>query len=244
MAASPTPSFDFKGTYNSLPIGEVFSTIYYYAFSGSVPNQHDPLFIHLRIKSNNLDVYKEISKSLSSTFNNLLSQTNPEYANESHGENITKEPLLNFQDKILIICDNRNNNFRNTALEELINITSSSQFLRGLRNYDVQYTADMDALIEYNRKQMSLVMPDLSSLNTNPNAALQQKYGCQMTCMNYQNVDTNLEYYLKFFENSAFVLKPKNLRYTPVSFKKPKKQNVALSYAPREISMPQFQANI
>ena len=82
-----------------LPIGQVFNTISSYAFSGSAPNQLDPLFIHLRIKSNNQDIYKEISNSLSSNFNNLLSQMNPEYADESHGENITKEPLLNFQEK-------------------------------------------------------------------------------------------------------------------------------------------------
>ena len=63
----------------------------------------------------------------------------------------------------------------------------------------------MDSLIEYNKKQMSIVMPDLSSLNTNQSAALQQKYGCQMTCMNYQNLDTNLSYYLKFFQSSAFM---------------------------------------
>ena len=244
VAASPSPSYDFKGTYNCLPVGEVFSTINSYAFSGTAPNPHDPLFIHLRVKSNNLDVYKEISKALGSAFSNLLSQTDPEYANEAHGENITKEPLLSFMGKTIIICDNRNNNFRNTALEELINITSSSQFLRGLRNYNVQYAPDMNALINYNKKNMSLVMPDLSSINKNQNAALQQKYGCQMTLMNYQNLDTNLEYYLKFFHSSAFVLKPKALRYIPVAIPPPPKQNVALSYAPRDITMPQFTANI
>jgi len=244
VAASPTPSFDFKGMYNSIPIGEVFSTVKSYAFSGAAPNYHDPLFIHLRIKSNNLDIYKEISESLTSTFSNLLSQTDPKYANESKGENITGDPLLTFQGKVIIICDNRNNNFVKTPLEELINLTSSSQFLRGLRNYNVQYTPNMNDLINYNKKQMSIVMPDLSSLNTNQNAALQQKYGCQMTCMNYQNLDTNLEYYLKFFQNSAFVLKPKNLRYIKTSFAPPPAQTVALSYAPRTIAMPQFKANI
>ena len=244
VAASPDRSFDFKGTYNSLPVGEVFSTINAYAFSGAAPNPQDPLFIHLRVKSNNLDIYKQLAKSLSDTFHNLLSQTNAEYANESHGENITKQPLLTFKGKVLLICDNRNNNFRNTPLEELINLTSSSQFVRGLRNYDVQYSPDMNELIDFNKKNISIVLPDLSSLNDNQSASLQQKYGCQMTCMNYQNLDTNLTYYLKFFQNYAFILKPKNLRYIPVSFKQPTPQDVALSYAPRSISMPQFTANI
>ena len=177
-------------------------------------------------------------------FSNLLAQGNSEYANESNGENITAKPLMDFIGKTIIICDNRNNNFRNTPLEELINITSSSLFLRGLRNYNVQYTPDMDGLITYNKKNMSLVMPDLSSLNTNQNAALQQKYGCQMTLMNYQNLDTNLEYYFKFFASSAFVLKPKALRYVPVGIPPPEPQDKAVDYKPRDISMPQFSANI
>ena len=63
VAASPTPSFDFKGTYNSIPIGEVFSTIKSYALSGAAPNYNDPLFIHLRIKSNNLEYKNNIEFS-------------------------------------------------------------------------------------------------------------------------------------------------------------------------------------
>ena len=68
VAASPSSSYDFKGTYNCLPIGEVFSTVNGYAFSGQAPNPHDPLFIHLRVKSNNLDIYKQLAKSLGSSF--------------------------------------------------------------------------------------------------------------------------------------------------------------------------------
>ena len=102
----------------------------------------------------------------------------------------------------------------------------------------------MDELMEHNKKNMSIVLPDLNSLDKNQNAALQQKYGCQFTCMSYQNLDANLEYYLKFFANSAFVLKPANLRYKPTTIKKPPPQDPSLSYAPRSISMPQFKGSI
>lgn len=244
VAAGPTDNNHFKGTYNGIPIGEVFDTINRYAFSGGAPNQHDPLFIHLRIKSNIPDVFYQIAKELTTNFNNLLSQIDSKYAYEAHGENFTKEPLLNFQDKIIIICDNLNNNFRGTPLDELVNLTSNSQFFRGNRTYDIEFTPDMNDLIEFNKKNMSIVLPDLSALNKNQNAALQQKYGCQMTCMNYQKLDTNLEYYLKFFANSAFVLKPKSLRYVPVTFTRPPPQDPQLSYAPRKIDMPQFQGSI
>ena len=244
VAAGPSDNYHFKGTYNGIPIGEAFDTVNRYAFSGGAPNQHDPLFLHLRIKSNIQDVFFQVANALTANFNNLLSQADSKYAYEAHGENFTKEPLLNFQNKVIIICDNAGNGFRGTPLDELVNLTSNSQFFRGVRSYDVEFTPDMNDLIEFNKKNMSLVQPDLSALNKNQNAALQQKYGCQMTCMNYQNMDTNLEYYLKFFANSAFVLKPKALRYVPVTFTRPPPQDPQLSYAPRPINMPQFQGNI
>ncbi len=37
---------------------------------------------------------------------------------------------------------------------------------------------------------------------------------------------------------SAFILKPKNLRYLPVVLSKPTPQNVQLSYAPKNIDLP------
>ena len=98
--------------------------------------------------------------------------------------------------------------------------------------------------IDFNKKNMSIVLPDLSVLNKNQNASLQQKYGCQLTCMSYQNLDTNLAYYLNFFANSAFVLKPASLRFIPVTFTTPPPQDPQLSYAPRKIDMPQFSGNI
>ena len=244
VAASPIQNFHFKGTYNSIPVGEVFQAINSYALSAACPNPKDPLFIHLRIKSNNIDIYKKITKALTSNFNNLLAQTSAEFADESHGENITNKPILDFRGKICLICDNPTKNFRGTSLEELINLVTGGNFVRGLREHNVEYSSDMDELMEHNKKNMSIVLPDLNSLDTNQNAALQQKYGCQFTCMNYQKMDANLDYYLKFFASTAFVLKPANLRYQPTTIKKPPPQDPSLSYAPRSIAMPQFQGNI
>jgi len=89
VAASPIQNFHFKGTYNSIPIGEVFQAVNSYALSSACPNPKDPLFLHLRVKSNNIDIYKKITKALTSNFNNLLAQSSAEFADESHGENIT-----------------------------------------------------------------------------------------------------------------------------------------------------------
>jgi len=94
---------------------------------------------------------------------------------------------------------------------------SNSVFLRASRFYDVKYTPDSGELIEYNKKQMTLCIPDLGPYDTNISAATAMKYGCQWIGMNFQNFDANMEYYDLFFDKtgSAFVLKPEPLRLVP-----------------------------
>ena len=74
-------------------------------------------------------------------------------------------------------------------------------------------------LKEYNKKNMTLSMPDLSALNNNLPCQLHFSYGCQMVCMNYANDDSNMAFYSNMFNEArtAFVLKPDNLRYTVVT---------------------------
>ena len=98
----------------------------------------------------------------------------------------------------------------------------------------------------YNKKNMTLSMPDLSAFNTNVSASLHMKYGVQMVGMNFQNFDENMEYYDLLFDGagSAFVLKPKPLRYVPVTIPEPTPQNPDLSYAKREIKEDYYNFNI
>lgn len=246
IAASSESSYNLKETYNSLPFDDVMDLVSRYAFSSSTcPNSNDPLFIHLRVKSNHDDIYKSMAKSILKHFGRRL--LGEKYKNESHGENLTARPIKEFIGKVIIMCDTANNNFRNIAtFEELVNITSSSQFLRGLRNYDVTYTHDADELIEYNKKQMSIVIPDLTNESSNMPASLHHKYGCQFVCMNYQTLDENLKYYLSIFNEHghAFVLKPKKLRYIPATISEPTPQNPKFSYAPRTIQKPYYKHQI
>ena len=244
VAAGKNASVDIKGTFNSLPIEAVFQTVARFALKGNstCPNPSDPLFLHLRIKSNRPEVYNQIADALDSNFKNMLSRDDKKYAFEAHGENIGECPLSVFIGKVVIILEATNNKYHTTRLEELINFSSATPFFRQLRNYEVAYTHDMDGLINYNRKNMSITMPDYSSSNKNVSAALHHRFGCQMVCMNYQNMDKNLNYYLKFFNDkgTSFVLKPKNMRYVKTYIEIPKQANPALSFSPRAIIMPQY----
>ena len=62
VAASSESSYNLKETYNSLPFDDVMNIVSRYSFSSSTcPNANDPLFIHLRIKSNREDIYKSMA---------------------------------------------------------------------------------------------------------------------------------------------------------------------------------------
>jgi hypothetical protein len=64
--------------------------------------------------------------------------------------------------------------------------------------------------------------------------------------MRYSNVDSNIEENEAFFDenNSAFVLKPLGLRYSPVTVPAPPPQDPALSYAPRKVKSDYYSFKI
>ena len=73
VAASGEKSYNIKGTYNSLPINTVLTTISRLAFSsGTCPNAGDPLFLHFRIKSNLLNIYDTLNSSVKNNFGTRL----------------------------------------------------------------------------------------------------------------------------------------------------------------------------
>jgi hypothetical protein len=245
IAVSPTNNFYTKGSYNSLSFNNAMLAINNVAFaSGTCPNANDPLILHFRIKSEQNEIYDSMFDTLSKTFKNRLLGEN--YGNENNGNNLGDLSLSTFYGKVVIIVDRSNPGFEKTKLNKLVNLASNSMFMRATRNYDVVYTHQFQELINFNKKNMTLSMPDLSARNSNLNPAIHMKYGVQFIGMNNQNDDTNLQFYNQVFnsDNTAFVLKPAELRYIPVTIKAPKPQNPALSYAERNVSTDYYKFNI
>ena len=111
-------------------------------------------------------------------------------------------------------------------------------------NYKIQVNEELG---------VKLKDPDLSHLanitgavDDNYAAGLAMSYGCQMVGMNFQNFDSNMEFYDILFDEagSAFVLKPQNLRYIPETIKNPPPQNPELSYANRKVESDYYSFNI
>lgn len=246
ISTSTSKNYFIKETYNYIDFSQAMYLITNYAFSAATcPNPSDPLIIHLRIKSNNHEMYSNLTDIFKSYNNYLLGK---EYSYENYNKNLGDTPLLSLLNKIIIIVDRSNISFMNNKnILEYINMTSNSIFMRLLNYNEVKYTPDMNELVYYNKKNITLVMPDIDANPSNPSGILSREYGCQMIAMRYNQNDPELQENNIFFENkgSAFILKPERLRYiTKNNTDNIVKQNPELSYQIRTINTPFYKFNI
>jgi len=245
VASSTQDNYYVKETFNSVSFSDVMKTINSYAFAGGTcPNPTDPIIIHLRIKSNNQKIYSNMAGIFKSYDSVMLGK---DYSFESSGTNLGITPLLQFQNKIIVVVEKINNAFlENNEFLEYVNLTSNSMFMRAY-NYDgVKNNPDINELTDYNRKNMTIVLPDSGANPVNPNGIVCREYGCQMIAMRYQYVDNYLEENTLFFDRSsyAFALKPQPLRYVPVTIPDPTPQNPDYSYATRTVSSDYYSFNM
>jgi hypothetical protein len=192
--------------------------------------------MHLRIKSNNDAMYKNLAK-LFKHYHSLF--LGPKYSYENNGQNLGNVNVLELSKKIILIVDKMNNSFMdNRDFYEYVNMTSNSIFMYALPFTKVKNTPDIAELQEYNKLNMTIVLSDSGSSPPNSNPVVCLETGCQMTAMMFQTYDTNLVYMMQMFNQKgyAFVLKPEKLRYVAVTIPAPTPQNPALSFQPRKIS--------
>lgn len=236
VATSTSDNYCIKETFNSVPFSDVLNIIRDYAFASSTaPNPFDPIILHLRIKSSNQKMYDNFAKLLESHNDMLMGK---EYSFEYQGRNFGSVELSKMMGKVSIIVDRSNIAFMESeAFYEYVNMTSNSIFMRALNYYDIINAPDMVELIEYNKLNMTIGMPDKGSNPDNPSSITMRTYGVQLLAMRYQTVDTNLEENDMFFndEGHAFVLKPEKLRYVPEIIPDPPAQDPNVSFATREV---------
>jgi len=236
VATSNSTKVTEKGTYNSLSIDSVIKTISEKAVSNSMstehcPNPFDPLFLHFRIKSAHTEVYDDIADALVTHLNSKLLSNKHSYENK--GNNLASEPLTSLLGKVIIMVDKvESNHIRATKMEELVNIMGNSAFLHSLPYNEIIHTPDMDEMIEYNTKNLTIGYPNLSHKAKNYNSSIVMQYGVQMPAMCFQTNDEHLKAYNTLFEQTgyAFLLKPEKLTYVPVKVDEGKPIDKSLSY--------------
>ena len=245
VATSTQDDFYIKETFNSVNFADVMNTIANYAFStATAPNGLDPIIIHLRIKSNNQEMYKNFAKLLEGFESLLMSK---DYDSEYYGQNFGNVEIQKLMGKIVIIVDRSNTSFLECPeFYKFINMTSNSVFMRSLHYYDIKYTPDLNELITFNKQNMTIGMPDKGANPENPSSVVMRETGCQLLGMRYQYIDVNIEENDIFFDENgyAFVLKPELLRYVPVTIPLPPPQNPELSYATRSVQSDFYKFDI
>ncbi len=199
----------FKESYNSLDLEDVFKTINMYAFELPVLNFNDPLILHFRIKSTNVVMYENFTKTLLKHFKNKLLPENFQF--ENNGKNFGDTLLIDLLNSVIIIVDKSNSFYQNTDLFKYVNASTNSAKFKMLYNKDL-LNLNKNQLVEYNKDNMSIILPDLTNKIYNLNGVDCFNYGIQMVGMNYQNYDDNLKNIIEYFDSNekAFVLKPVN----------------------------------
>jgi hypothetical protein len=240
VAISSIDQIGVKQSYNFLYVSDVLTAINNYAFSGNTmpsilagealqrhcPNPSDPLFLHFRLKTNNVDVVNQLAALIAQTFESKLLPI--QFMRESNGKNMTKTPIKDLVDdvngKVVIMVEKTSISgsmpilYQSANMWELTNITTNSVFIYEKRFTDIKNTNAPNDVVNFNRQNMTIVLPDLNENNTNYIYVVPRLLGCQFIAMNFQNNDQNLISYNKFFDDSksAFVPRPPELLYVPV----------------------------
>ena len=250
VATSTVDNYHVKETFNSIQFSEILQTIVDNAFSDSgAPNPRDPIILHLRIKSENQKMYNHFADLLEK-YNNILLDKSYSYENSKNNlvTNFGATPLTQLMGKISIIVDRSNPAFLECKrFYEYVNMASNSLFARKLSYDDLKNSSDINELIEYNKQCMTIGTPNKGANPANPSSVVMREMGCQMLAMRYQLADdTNLEENDIFFNenNSAFVLKPENLRYKPIVIEAPEPQDPKLSYKSRTVKSDYYNFKI
>jgi hypothetical protein len=219
-------SFYIKETFNSLDLVDVLWYINLYAVgtdvetygSNSATNSTDPLFLHLRIMTNEINTINLIAKYLGDIFQDKL--LGSAFGNNNYGESFGQYYLIQFCNKCIIMVEYNSLNsatIANSNLFPLINILTNTPKYKLLRE-QLRIAEPQADLTLYNKNQMTMIMPNLTpgSDNYDPRPAMQT--GCQFVAMNFQNFDNNLKVYFNIFDDLqySFVLKQCTLRNTPV----------------------------
>jgi hypothetical protein len=243
IASSSENEYTTKKSKNSIPVSEAFEVLGNYAFSSAkCPNHEDPFIIHMRIMSQNITMYhklEDVIKNSKSVASRLLG---PKYGMDYQSNDLGNENLLDFKNKIILMVDGTNPIYKKTGFYQFVNMSSNTLFLSKKTVFDVKNIADPQQYKEANKKNMALVLPEKSGKPKNDGHNGPYTWGAQIVAMCFQESARNekLDAYEKSFDavGFAYVLKPKDLRYIPITIAPPKPPNPNSSFEGKPASAP------
>lgn len=208
-------SYSSRETDNTVVLDSIFTTISSNAFVASIPNPKDPLFVHLRVKSNNTKALKYIAASINNTF----AKTNKLYRYKINGETTLGDII----GKIVVIIDNTNiYNFNKITkctkdetncydLSNYISSKSNSEYFKKQKFIDILESSHKVPSLDDNGisdvKKINIGLPDVTdnnglfSNNNTDNPDIREliyKHGVQIAGYKYYLPDE------KFLEQEEF----------------------------------------
>ena len=198
----------------------------------------DPFVLSLSFhtdKTNVINACAEILKTTCRRF--MLDET---YAFQR--KNIAIEPICNLQSKLIIVSGG---GMKGTLMEELVNMSWDTSHLRRLTYSQASQPHDANELINFNRNNITMVVPDVVDDLVNYNPQILFTYGCQWIMMNYGSIDSMMELYVSEFQLNSLVLKPDGLRpLKPKKYKKPALPDPNVSFQPMQQVSPIYNITV
>lgn len=222
----------------SISFDDVCQTISKVAFSSTVKNPTDPLFININFNTwgNNLTINK-CADIIKKYFLHKLLSKDFAYQGKYTSTNLATTPIKDLLDKIIIIS---NGKIKGTDMDEITNLHSKSNSnFRDLSYLSVKESYDVNEIKEFNKRNLTRVIPNFEDrTKDNYNYFTSYAVGCQFICMNYTEPTHFMKSYTDKFSKCSFRLKPYKLRYRPIYIPPPLKQTKKVSFAPKKKTTP------
>jgi hypothetical protein len=221
VAYSTDPTHKSIDTQNKILLDTVLTNAIAYGFNTPSPNANDPLFIQLRIKSNNTDIYKMVAKSIKDSIDNRL-----------YNKNITSNTKYSdIKGKVVIVIDKtirydytkyskcNKSNDACVDLTSVTNIESGSELLRLSSYNETLSKMTTPPIIKNDNKNtdatyMQLIVPPLDNMNLKNPVSISpfiRDYGCQMIAYRFYILGDELDSYEEFFKDNGYGIVPMSL---------------------------------
>lgn len=238
VVALENAKFQFRLSYNSVRLADALNAIATTAWTSSkVSNASDPLFLSLKVHEDDTNLINAVAKMIRDKLSgHLLDMT------YSHQQiNIAQEPVCNLLNKAVIVSGD---NHKGTELDELVNISWSGPNLQRLTLTQANETHDIQTLTNFNRQNLTMVVPDPGLDFKNKSAFASWTFGCQAVLMYYGSPDDAMEEYVAKFQTASFVEKPEELRFQQPTYTAPTTQDPAKFFTPLQVKTPIYTATI
>lgn len=225
-------------SYNSIPLQACCVAIANTAFNPTeTPLASDPFLLSIVFHTEKTTTLNATADILKDTLRKYMLPSEYSYQRRD----MAAEPICTVQGKLLLISGG---NLTGTKLEELVNLSWNGSNLRRLTYMQASQPYDHDELIDYNRRKITMVVPDATSSLKNTNPEILFGYGCQWNLMSYGSVDSMMSLYIAHFQERSFVEKPEALRYKKITYNKPTPADPALSFQPKNLKTPLFDVTL